>query len=314
MAIPADNGLEVESHRLKLLTLIGEGSSAKVYQGLLREVRSEDAPESVRLVAVKHFDWSNSMLGLTEQRDFNREVELLRNLQHPNIISLLGVQSTMKPLRIVLELCTGGDLFLLLHMSKTVQLSWNQQRRMCADIANAMSYLHSRNPVVMHRDLKSMNVLLQFPVTGPGDVPVLKLADFGLSRTKPTGTTGDEEAAAPEECRTRQARSAHLSSAVGSWQWMAPEVMLGIPYDEKVDVFSFGILMHEIMSGIAPYEDQEDISAIQMMVLQGVRPDMALLPTGCHQDLKALMKMCWALNPRKRPSFQDALQVLQSLV
>lgn len=303
----------VEATRLTLLSLIGEGGCAQVFYAFLRDQTAQDpeVPLDPRPVAVKRIDLGDdSMMGFREQRIFDREVAALRALDHPNIVKLLGTQSQAKPLTLILELCCGGSLFCLLHCScvPEVELSWAQQRKMCLDIARAMDHLHTRNPPILHRDLKSPNILLHVPLTGPGDLPFLKLADFGLARNLPVA--GDMPAALGAcHCEVAPRR---LTGSIGTWQWMAPEVFCGLPYNTKADVYPFGIVLHEILSRVPPFNDEEP-SEVRRKVVTGARPPLALLPIACPEDVQHLMQACWSRHATQRPDYRCITNVLESL-
>merc|ERR1719436_1518759 len=128
--------------------------------------------------------------------------------KHPNIVSLLGILVTSMPWKIVMEYCAGGSCFELLHDKNREEPTWPQKISMCRHVAEAMDYLHRFDPCIIHRDLKSLNLLLQTPVNDPQDVPVVKVADFGLARAL-------EETVEAE----------NLTRGVGTHNWMAPEMM-----------------------------------------------------------------------------------------
>lgn len=303
--------IEVNAARIKTLQLLAGGSTAKVYLAVLNPLCTADskhAPteEPVRNVAMKLADWEEGTLGIQAHRTWAREVEALRSLDHPNIVRLCGVMSVAKPLAILMEFCAGSDLFHLLHVPEgspeSFALSWQQQRKMCLDTALAMEYLHTRDPPLLHRDLKTLNLLLAMPVWGPGDVPVVKLADFGLARRMPTF----EEPVSGHEAQRKQ-----MTVGVGTLQWMAPEVFCGGAYDEKVDVYSFGIVMHEILCRVIPFYDM-DPNELMGNVLRGARPDVSMTPAHCPEALQHLMKVCWARSPSKRPSFEVIVNILRA--
>jgi len=105
---------------------------------------------------------------------------LTRCISHPNLLKTFEV-TTKSPFLIVTEYCEGGSLCDCVHRS-SVPLSWRQRLKVLVDVAKGMEYLHSRNPRILHRDLKSCNVLLAKPITNQSDQPTAKVADFGLSR------------------------------------------------------------------------------------------------------------------------------------
>merc|ERR1719408_69161 len=97
---------------------------------------------------------------------------------------MVGISTDDRALRIVTEFCSGGSCFELLHGAGRVDLAWRQRLHLAADVAGAMRYLHAFSPQIIHRDLKSLNILLAHPVYGEQELPVVKVSDFGLSRMK----------------------------------------------------------------------------------------------------------------------------------
>jgi mitogen-activated protein kinase kinase kinase 9 len=230
----------------------------------------------------------------TDKVSFNREVSILANVDHPNLVRLYGYGSERDSFHIVAEYCEGGTLFELLHNMVDIDLSLNQQVKMCTDIARAMDYLHKFTPQIVHRDLKSLNLLLAKTLKGIRDVPVVKVTDFGLARAlEPHAPTA-------------------LTKHVGTMHWMAPEMITGSSYDEKVDVYSFGIVTFEMFAREPPFEDQNP-QDIESLVRRGGRPDQEAVPQELPFDLKRLMQSSWAQNPKDRPSFDDVVKMLSDV-
>merc|ERR1711874_968958 len=107
---------------------------------------------------------------------------VLGTVNHVNLVKLLG--ATENPLRIVTEFCDGGTVFELVHNGYNVRLCWPQKVKMCSDVARGMCYLHGFDPQIIHRDLKSLNLLLVKPISRESDCPHVKVGDFGVSRMK----------------------------------------------------------------------------------------------------------------------------------
>lgn len=195
------------------------------------------------------------------QRNFLKEVAVLRSLHHKNVLRFIGVLYKDKKLHLVTEYIAGGSLKELIHDSG-LPLTWPQRVSFAKDIACGMSYLHRMN--IIHRDLNSLNCLVR------EDKSVI-VADFGLARiiTAPFFSAGSSSGAAggvalgssssserwsggaclsPNgtlgRSKSRQRRQRY--TVVGNPYWMAPEMMKGLKYDEKVDVFSFGIMLCEV--------------------------------------------------------------------
>lgn len=230
---------------------------------------------------------------------FEREVVVLQTARHENLVRLLGVSTRELPLQIITEFCLGGTCFDVLHNSN-FEPSWFQRLKMCFDVANAVEYLHDFKPQIIHRDLKSSNLLLAAPVQSRADVPIVKVADFGLSRMKNNPEGG------------KDSQWGKMTMDVGTFHWMAPEVLTGAFYDEKVDVYSFGMILYEFICRRVPFEEQEPAGAVYLVV-QGNRPTLECVPADCPEKYKVLMTTCWNQEPSKRPSFPNIKKWLRIL-
>jgi len=277
---------EVAPAELEIGAKVGAGCTAEVFHGYFNGQE----------VAIKQIDWNKSTMGATEQRAFDREVAIMSKVKHPNLVRLLGVASLSKPFRVITDFCAGGCCFELLHNCDHVELSWSQQLKMCVDVASAMDYLHKFEPQIIHRDLKSLNLLLATPINNSGDVPTVKVSDFGLGRMK-------------EKADMEWGK---MTIAAGTCHWMAPEVHTGTKYDEKVDVYSYSMILFEIICREIPFEEEEP-AAVGGLTVSGVRPDLEAIPPDCPEALKDLMIVCWTPNPAKRPAFDEILGVLEQV-
>lgn len=184
---------------------------------------------------------------------------------------------------LVTEFMHKGSLFDVLG-DQTVDLSWERKIDICMDICKGMVYLHTRTPPIIHRDIKSLNVL----VTKDWKCTI---ADFGLTKIKD---------------------KAMLSTRCGSPAWSAPEVLRGEPYDEKADVFSFGIVLWEIISRQRPYPKINPMQLIGCVAFQkpSLRPP---IPECEDSDMIDLMIRCWHDVPGVRPTFEQALAQLKQI-
>jgi len=279
--------MEVNPAHLVMYEKVGSGCTAEVFRGLYRDQE----------VAVKQIDWNKSNMGQKEQRAFDREVGIMPRLRHANLVRFLGVASLERPFRIITEYCSGGCCFELLHNCDHIELCWSQQLKMCTDVASAMAYLHDYNPQIIHRDLKSLNLLLAAPVRGVSDVPLVKVSDFGLSRMKDAGAEADW---------------GKMTIAAGTCHWMAPEAFVGTKYDEKVDVYSYAMIVFEVICREIPFEDEEP-AAVGRLTVEGHRPDMEAVPPDCPKALCALMVACWSKFPQERPAFVDILSCITAI-
>jgi serine/threonine protein kinase len=209
----------------------------------------------------------------------------------------MGASTLASPPVIISEFCSGGTLFALLHQRREAALPWPQRLKAAMDVAKGMNFLHRRK--VIHRDLKSLNLLLASPVMTSEDVPQVKVSDFGLSR-------------AVEQNRSQATPQACMTSGAGTYHWMAPEVLDGHSYDEKVDVYSYGICLFELIARRIPYDTSGlEPVAIALAVTRGRRPDQKLLPRDCPADLRLTMECCWAQCPTGRPGFDTILETLK---
>jgi len=280
---------EIDPADLERLERVGNGCTAEVYRGRYRKLGIE--------VAIKEIDWNKSKMGAKEQLAFDREVRIMPKVDHPNLVRFVGVASRRRPFQIVTEYCSGGCCFELLHNADDVNLIWEQQCKMCFDVANAMLYLHEFTPQIIHRDLKSLNLLLARPVLSESHTPVVKVSDFGLSRMK------DQ---APDEPWGK------MTNAAGTCHWMAPEVFQGTSYNEKVDIYSYAMILFEIICREIPFEEEEP-AKIGRLVVDGHRPDMEAVPPDCPRQLRDLMVRCWDAEAARRPDFRSIVDVLRSI-
>uniref|UniRef100_A0A8C6Q7U1 mitogen-activated protein kinase kinase kinase n=1 Tax=Nothobranchius furzeri TaxID=105023 RepID=A0A8C6Q7U1_NOTFU len=201
------------------------------------------------------------------------DIKHLRKLKHPNIISFKGVCTQAPCYCIIMEYCAQGQLYEVLRAGRkvtpTLLVDW------ASGIASGMNYLHLHK--IIHRDLKSPNVLVTHNDT-------VKISDFGTSKELSDKST--------------------KMSFAGTVAWMAPEVIRNEPVSEKVDIWSFGVVLWELLTGEIPYKDV-DSSAI----IWGVGSNSLHLPvpSTCPDGFKILMKQTWQGKPRNRPSFRQIL-------
>lgn len=277
---------EIPVHELEMQEKVGTGCTAEVFRGFWKG----------REVAIKQIDWNKSRMGKKEQLAFDREVGIMPKINHDNLVKFLGVASLQKPFKIVTEFCSGGCCFELLHNCEHIELVWSQQIKMCQDVAQAMNYLHTFDPQIIHRDLKSLNLLLARPIIDSRDVPFVKVSDFGLSRMKEQ-SDGDW---------------GKMTMAAGTCHWMAPEVFAGHRYDEKVDVYSFAMIIFEVVAREIPFEDEEP-AGVGNLIMTGNRPDLEAVPPDIPGNLRDLMILCWDKDPNRRPAFDKVCMVLGNL-
>lgn len=205
-----------------------------------------------------------------------------------------GLAFDQQPYVLISEFCNGGALYDLLHESEYEELTAAQQLKMCTDVAEAMDYLHKFKPQIVHRDLKSLNLLLHEPVTSTADIPLVKVADFGIGKMR------DDE----EEWGV-------MTKEVGTPHWMAPE-MGTQSYDEKVDIYSYSMVIFEIICREIPFDDLDPGEVLQV-ANGGTRPDLEAVPPRMPGELIDLMVSCWEQEPDDRPSFEVICKSLTKL-
>lgn len=195
----------------------------------------------------------------------------------------MGAVTSPERLCIVTEFLPRGSLFRLLQKS-TSKLDWRRRIHMAVDVARGMNYLHNCNPPVIHRDLKSSNLLVDKNWT-------VKVADFGLSRVK---------------------HETYLASKTGKGtpQWMAPEVLRNGPSDEKSDIYSFGVVLWELTTQKIPWDDRNAMQVIGAVAFMNQRLE---IPNDVDPRWASLIESCFDSEPRQRPTFQELLERLKDL-
>ncbi|GFY88477.1 VH1-interacting kinase [Actinidia rufa] len=221
-------------------------------------------------------------------QDFRHEVNLLVKLRHPNIVQFLGAVTERKPLMLITEYLRGGDLHQ--YLKERGALSPSTAINFAIDIARGMAYLHNEPNVVIHRDLKPRNILL---VNSSADH--LKVGDFGLSKL----------------IRVQNSHDVYkMTGETGSYRYMAPEVFKHRKYDKKVDVFSFAMILYEMLEGNPPMSHFEPYE-VAKYVVEGQRP--MFRAKGYTPELRELTEQCWAADMNLRPSFLEILKKLEKI-
>ncbi|KAL4649049.1 mitogen-activated protein kinase kinase kinase 7 isoform X2 [Arapaima gigas] len=220
----------------------------------------------------------------SERKAFIVELRQLSRVSHPNIVKLYG--SCSNPVCLVMEYAEGGSLYNVLHGAEPLPyytashaMSW------CLQCSQGVSYLHGMKPkALIHRDLKPPNLLLVAGGT------VLKICDFGTACDIQT----------------------HMTNNKGSAAWMAPEVFEGTNYSEKCDVFSWGIILWEVITRRKPF-DEIGGPAFRIMwaVHNGTRPPLI---KNLPKPIESLMTRCWSKDPSQRPSMEEIVKIMSHLM
>eukprot|EP01126_Amoeba_proteus_P044003 TRINITY_DN4868_c0_g1_i1.p1 TRINITY_DN4868_c0_g1~~TRINITY_DN4868_c0_g1_i1.p1 ORF type:complete len:432 (+),score=70.88 TRINITY_DN4868_c0_g1_i1:614-1909(+) len=222
-------------------------------------------------VAIKTFNTDSN------PKEFLREVSLLSLIKHKHIVALRGA-CTKPGDTFLIEDLMEASLYDLLHC-KTIDLSEMLKLHFAYGTAKGMQVLHSL--LLVHRDLKSLNILVSKDM-------VTKICDFGLSRVM------DKSKAA-------------MTANIGTVYWTAPEVFSKKGYSEKADIYSYGIILWELLTRERPYSDVNDFS-VPVLVTRGERP---AIPKNCDKEYRTLVTKCWHKQPLKRPSFDKILEKLR---
>ncbi|CAA0820016.1 Protein kinase superfamily protein with octicosapeptide/Phox/Bem1p domain [Striga hermonthica] len=278
-----DRGLQtIKDEDLEEIRELGSGTYGAVYHG---KWKGSD-------VAIKRIK-ASCFAGKPSERerliaDFWKEALILSSLHHPNVVSFYGVvrNGPDGSLATVTEFMINGSLKQFLQ-KKDRTIDRRKRLIIAMDAAFGMEYLHGKN--IVHFDLKCENLLVN--MRDPHR-PVCKIGDLGLSKVK---------------------QHTLVSGGIrGTLPWMAPELLSGKSnmVTEKIDVYSFGICMWELLTGDEPYNDMHGASIIGGIVNNTLRPQ---IPTWCDPEWKSLMENCWASDPAQRPAFSEIAQSLRNM-
>lgn len=206
-----------------------------------------------------------------QYQEFLQEVAIMRKVRHRNVVQFIGACTKKPHLCIVFEYMKGGSVYDRLRSEKGA-FSIVEVLRVAAEVSRGMNYLHQRK--ILHRDLKAANLLIDEHGT-------VKIADFGVARLLDTEGV--------------------MTAETGTYRWMAPEIIEHKAYDQKADVYSFGIVLWELLTGSVPYQDRTPLQAAVGVVQNGLRPD---IPPSTPAGIADIMRLCWQREPSVRPSFE----------
>lgn len=233
----------IDMNDIEIGDRIGGGGAGIIYKGWLR-----DEPVALKTLFDPRVDDSL-------RKEYMDELLVMSKLKHSNIVSFMGASMTPPNLCFVMELCRDS-LYNIIHEQRVVFTD-----RECIDVAldvsTAMEYLHCLKPAIIHRDLKSLNVL-------QAHNGVYKLCDFGLVR--------------------------NTNIQAGTPAYMAPELFANAQYNKSVDVYSFGIMLWEVLTGEIPFY-MVDVPDIRLRVMNGQRP--RIQGSGASPKFARLIQECW---------------------
>ncbi|KAK3021000.1 hypothetical protein RJ639_045465, partial [Escallonia herrerae] len=243
---------------------------------------------------------------------FKHELTLLEKVRHPNVVQFVGAVTQNVPMMIVSEYHSKGDL--KAYLQKKGRLSPSKALRFALDIARqyslhlvyvidifaylavirGMNYLHECKPdPIIHCDLKPKNILLDCGGQ-------LKVAGFGLFRLSKIS---------PDKAKLLQLEAIDRSSL-----YVAPEIYKQEIFDRSVDVYSFGLILYEMMEGVQPFHPKSPEDATRLMCFEGKRPPFKLKSKNYPPDLKELIEECWDFENVMRPTFSEIIVRLDKIV
>ncbi|KAF8033622.1 hypothetical protein BT93_C0032 [Corymbia citriodora subsp. variegata] len=262
----------IDLRKLNMGAPFAQGAFGKLYRGTYNG-------EEVAIKILERPENDPERAQLMEQQ-FQQEVMMLATLKHPNIVRFIG--GCRKPMVwcIVTEYAKGGSVrqFLMKRHNRAVPLKLAV--RQALDVARGMEYVHGLG--LIHRDLKSDNLLIFSDKS-------IKIADFGVARI--------------------EVQTEGMTPETGTYRWMAPEMIQHRPYTQKVDVYSFGIVLWELITGMLPFQNMTAVQAAFAVVNKGVRP---IIPGDCLPILSDIMTRCWDANPDVRPPFTEVVRMLEN--
>ncbi|KAG5065094.1 hypothetical protein AAZX31_04G019400 [Glycine max] len=265
-----------EQTRMNFIWRIGAGClryENKIASGPFSDLyKGTFCNQDVAIKVLKHESLNDNML-----REFAQEVYILSKIQHKNVVKFVGACTKPPNLYLVTEYMSGGSMFDFLHKQKTV-LALPSLLKVAIDVSEGMKYLHQND--IIHRDLKAANLLID-------ENGVVKVSDFGVARVHD--------------------QSGIMTAETGTYRWMAPEVIEHKPYDQKADVFSFGIVLWEMLTGKLPYEHLSPLQAAVGVIQKGLRPQ---IPRHTHPKLVELLHWCWHQDSSLRPHFSEIQEFL----
>jgi len=258
---------------LQMVESLGSGEFGQVFRGFCRGNE----------VAIKQLYWDNTISPEVVIEDLMREIESFRHLRHKRLVSFVGACLQIPHLCLVTEYMPGGSLHHLLHVRK-MRLPPLHCMNMCLQLAEGVLYLHSQTPIVVHRDLKSLNVVLDLNLN-------IKLCDFGL---------------------TESMDRTHITSKNngGSPRYMAPELFDSkFKITEKVDIWSTGCIFTEIFGGPLPYQGINTLADLTREMLVNRR--VPAIPAQIADPVQNIIRSCYNFDARLRPSARQVFEQLK---
>ncbi|CAF4846362.1 unnamed protein product, partial [Rotaria socialis] len=271
--------LQISDDDLKLHENIGDGAFGIVYRATWLSTS--------HIVAVKKLHVNEFSDKAT--REFFQELSLLHTLRSPYIVNFYGACMEKGKYALVMEYMSLGSLYKMVHEDK-LALTWAERLSIALQAAKGINYLHQLQEPIIHRDIKSLNLLLERAYEGY----IVKVCDFGVARTL------NETARQTNYKPTR----------VITLPWSAPEILRVEQHTKKSDIYSLGTIYWELAAFNKPYEGHAD-DVIRASVLAG---DRLRIPENTPSRFCAVIKKCWAQNPQDRPSSSEIIQMIEQCI
>jgi len=274
-----------------------DGSNSHIFQGVFGSSRK---PVIIKTIAKSPRNEDNAI------REFALERDVLMRFSHPNIVQYIGSGRDNGRAFIVLEMLQGGALSKMLHAhiasgDKNAPFSYQRVLEIALSFARALHYIHYKfndNVTIVHRDLKPDNIAFT-------DGGVLKLIDFGLCTVVRRRTSPHETYA--------------MTGKTGSARYMAPEVHMWQPYTELVDVYSFGLVMWQVATGLVPFGVLSTADCKRRIVLNRERPPLQNIMNdstvlALPQPFTEILGNCWHWQPEKRPQSSQLVELFSAML
>ncbi|TVU22760.1 hypothetical protein EJB05_32478 [Eragrostis curvula] len=249
------------------------GAYSRLYKGFY-----DEKPVAIKFIRQPDDD-DNGKLAEKLEKQYNSEINSLSHLYHKNVIKLVAAYKCPPVFYIITEFLSGGSLRSYLNSTEHHPIPLEKIISIALDVARGLEYIHSQG--IVHRDIKPENILFD-------ENFCVKIADFGIACEE---TLCDV-----------------LVEDEGTYRWMAPEMIKQKAYNRKVDVYSFGLLLWEMVSGRIPYENLTPYQVAYAVANRNMKPT---IPPECPSALRPLIEQCCALQPDKRPDFWQIVKVLE---
>ena len=258
---------------------IGQGGFADVYRG---RWLSHEQEVAIKVIRIQYLD--ERMKG-----DFTKEISMMYQIRYDHILNIFGACIEPGKYALVVEYMSLGSLFDVLK-DKKLQLEWPDRRSIAIQMTRGVNYLHKLQKPIIHRDIKSLNILM---TELSGNRFLVKVADFGLAKI-----------------RLETSRQSSRSSSVGTLPWKAPELLKMGKHTEASDIYALGVVLWELATECEPYEEADD-ATISAFVLRG---DRLPIPKNIPSSFADLISRAWVHEPERRPTCQRLLNLMKGIL